>query len=357
MNYTNIHGIPEELAAAIAVDHYTDPTDKPYDYSVTGLINPVQQSELIRRYRDTDKLPKMDVLDGFNAWVGSVIHNEIERIGKKGKDSVFEERFYKEIGGKTLSGKVDLITLACDDSNSTNSDSKKLRRLIGETAYSPGNSTTITKAQYFAIKEQCPSVELKAICRDWKTCRLYKVQKADYWAWEVQANQYAMLVAEAGIDITEIEITAICLDWKRNEAKFKKGYPETPIVPIQLRIWPKNEQEAYAKERISMLERARNMTDEELAISMPCSRYDQWSQYQGCALIKEGNSKATKVFDSREQAEDYVADNPQYKEYNLEDRYSKRTRCMDYCSAKPVCQQYKREVAEENGTTKPKLKI
>lgn len=309
MNYTNNHGIPEELAAAIQVDHYSSPDDKPYDYSVTKLLSPIQQTELLRRYKDSDELPAMDVLDGFNAWVGSVIHNSIEDAWKKGMKSIAEERLYMEIGGKTLSGKLDCLDY--------------------------GNKKII----------------------DWKTCRLYKVQKGDYLEWERQQNLYAMLCDENGYEINNLEIVAIMLDWKRNEAKFKNNYPQTPIIPIALNKWSKEEALAFAEDRIKQLERAKNMTDEELAICMPCSRYDQWSQYQGCALIKEGNSKATKVFDSREQAEDYVADNPKYKEYNLEDRYSKRTRCIDYCSAKPVCQQYKREVAEENGTTKPKLKI
>lgn len=309
MKYTNKHGIPEELAAAIQVDHYSSPDDKPYDYSVTQLLSPIQQTELLRRYKDSDKLPEMDVLDGFNAWVGSVIHNSIEDAWKKGMQSIAEERLYMEIEGKVLSGKLDCLDY--------------------------GNKKII----------------------DWKTCRLYKVQKGDYLEWERQQNLYAMLCDENGYDINDLEIVAIMLDWKRNEAKFKNNYPQTPITTISLNKWSKAEALAFAEDRIKKLERAKSMTDEELAIHMPCSRYDQWSQYQGTALIKEGNSKATKVFDSREQAEDYVADNPKYKEYILEDRYSKRTRCMDYCSAKNVCQQYKREVAEENGTTKPKLKI
>jgi hypothetical protein len=309
MKYTNKHGIPEELAAAIQVDHYSSPDDKPYDYSVTKLLSPIQQTELLRRYKDSDKLPEMDVLDGFNAWVGSVIHNSIEDAWKKGMQSIAEERLYMKIGGKTLSGKLDCLDY--------------------------GNKKII----------------------DWKTCRLYKVQKGDYLEWERQQNLYAMLCDENGYDINDLEIVAIMLDWKKNEAKFKNNYPQTPIVPIQLNKWSKEEAVAFAKDRIQKLERAKKMTDEELSVSMSCSRYDQWSQYQGTALIKEGNTKATKVFESREQAEDYVNDNPKFKEYNLEDRYSKRTRCMDYCSAKPVCQQYKREVAEENGITKPKLKI
>lgn len=302
MKYTNKQGIPDELAAAISTDHYSDPNDKPSDYSVTTLISPIQQTTLMRRHENDHNFPTSDVLDNFNAWVGSVLHNAIEDAWKKGMDSVLEERYYMDIEGKILSGKIDCLQLT--------------GKII-----------------------------------DWKTCKLYKVQKQDYRAWEEQANLYAMLAEANGHKVNELEVVAIILDWKKTESKYKKDYPESPIVPLQLNVWTQEERLNFAKQRVSMLNYAEKLTDKQLAELCPCTRYDQWSSFKGCALIKEGNSKATKVFESREDAEKYIQENEKYKDYILEERWTPKTRCNDYCSVRPYCYQFKKEaIAEGNNT-------
>lgn len=308
MAYTNKQNIPKELAAAIAVDHYHDPNDKPSDYSVTNLISPVQQTELIRRNKTCSGFPQSDVLDNFNSWMGSVLHNAIEDAWKEGMGSIVEERFYTEIYDQILSGKVD-----------------------------------------------CLDIESNTI-QDWKTCKLYKVQSGDYTQWEQQANLYAMLARLNGYTIDKLTIVAMCLDWKKTESKYKKDYPQSPIVTIPLDVWSQEACMTFAKERITLRRLAKDMTSIQISKQIPCSLEDQWSKPNKYAMTKPGNKKATKLFNTEAEAHIYMQEKPQYKEYTLALRQSAKTRCEDYCDAKNYCHQYHNERKATTGELPPRIK-
>ena len=169
--------------------------------------------------------------------------------------------------------------------------------------------------------------------------------KMDTRQWEEQANIYNYLVNNP--NITKLEVHAMMTDWKPTEAKIKKkqGYPQCPIQVIPLKMWSTEEALLFIQNRITLLEKAKGLSDEELATQIPCSRYDQWSSEKDHALFKKGAKRATKVFPRRKDAEEYFKDNPKFTEddYEIITRYTKRTRCLDYCNAKKCCVQFKRE--------------
>ena len=297
MEYTNKQGIPIGIYNAIATDHYTDLDDKPSDYSITKIISPIQQTELLRRYEGTAKVPQRDILESYNAWIGSVLHNALEDASMNDKDVISERRFYKTIAGKIISGKVDAI---------------KKKTIV-----------------------------------DYKTCKVYKIMKMDTKQWEEQANCYRVLAEEEGIEIDKLQVEAMMLDWKPMEARIKKnqGYPQCPIQVIPLKVWDLSVTEQFIKQRVLYLENAKKVTDEELAEEFPCSREEQWSGYKDTAIYKINANRATKVFKSPEEAAEHMLDNDKLSidTHYIVDRYSKRTRCEEYCSAKNICQQYKNE--------------
>ena len=296
--FIELEELPQELIAAIETDHYTDPTDKPSDYSATKLISPIQKTELARRYKDTDKLIESDVLDRFPAWVGSIIHNSIQDAWKKSMGSIVEERFYMTFMDKVVSGKVDCLS---------------------------GNTII-----------------------DWKTCRVYKVLKGDTEDWEKQANIYALLAENSGYEVKDLRIYAIILDLTKNES-YKQDMPKKPVVMFKLNRWTNEEIKQYIKQRVIWLEEAKKLTDEQLAEEFPCSRKEQWSGIQDYAVVpkKEGYSRATKVFkeyEGIEAAEQWLLESKHTDEtHEVITRYKKRTRCLEYCECKNICKQFQAE--------------
>ncbi len=301
MEFTNIHDIPKGIYDAISTDHYTSEDDKPSDYSATKLISPIQETILVKRH--ADEIPPRDIMDNFNAWRGSIIHNAIEAAAKLDMNYIEEQRFYATVLGKVISGKVD-----------------------------------------------CYDIDKKQII-DWKTCGLWKLQKNDVRAWEEQANIYAYLMGVEGYEVKSLRITAILMDWKKTESKYKPNYPACQIVPVDLRLWTKGEQEKFIKQRLIFLKAGETLSADELYEEMPCSKYDQWSNYKDTAIIKEGATKATRKFDSKEEARAFVEENTKYlsSEYSLIDRYDLPTKCIDYCEAAPFCKQYRAETIARTG--------
>lgn len=299
MKFTNKQNIPKGIYRAIATDHYSDPTDKPSDYSVTKIISPIQQTTLSQRYNGTPKIPTRDILDNYNAWIGSVIHNAIEDASKADKDTIAERRFYTLINGIKISGKVDAI--------------------IGD---------TIT---------------------DYKTCKVYKIMKMDTLQWEEQANCYRLLAHEAGIEINHLQVEAIMIDWKPKEALIKKnqGYPQCPIQVVPLKVWSLDGTREWMKQRVALLENAKKATDDELYKEFACTREEQWSSIKDISIFKKGSARATKVCHSESEANEVFASSEKFtvETHEIRTRYTPRTRCLDYCDCKNVCKQFKEEEA------------
>jgi hypothetical protein len=153
-----------------------------------------------------------------------------------------------------------------------------------------------------------------------------------------------------GHAINHLEIYAIVLDLKKHEATYKAELPNKPVVKFILNRWDNQTIEDYIKERISLLIKAETLTDEELSKEIPCTRYEQWSEKKDTSIFKKGATRATKVFETREEAEQFLADHPTFTAdtHEIRDRYTARTRCLNYCECKNICLQFKRELEEEN---------
>ncbi len=303
MKPTNKENLPETVVAAIMTDHYTNPNERKADYSITKIISPIQETILSKKYSKGNKLIIHDVLDFFKSWVGSVIHNALEDAWSKDMKSIVEKRYYKKISGKTISGKVD-----CFDIN-------------------------------------------KSILMDYKTMALYKYQKKDFKQYEQQANLYAMLLREAGHVVNSLEIIAIILDWKKQEAKYKPNYPQAPIVPVKLPLWSEEECFKFALERVCSLEDAKLLSDKELYEVYPCSKEEQWRTDKGWSVHKKDTERATKVFECEKDAGDFIENHKTFttETHEVRHRFAEPRKCIEYCDCANICQQRRIELMAETG--------
>lgn len=284
---TNKFKLPQEVYNAIVKDRYSSEDDLPCDYSATTLIAPIRQTMLIKRHQD--ELKVFDVVDMFWSFMGSIAHTVLEEAWHGETGTRVEERLYDEVLGTKISGKLD--------------------------CYANGE------------------------IRDYKTTKVYKIQKADYTEWEKQLNIYAYLCRRNGFEVTNLRIIAILFDWKEGDT-YKENYPSCPIVEIHLPLWTEAEQKAFVDDRIMRLQEAEKLSDDELPL---CTDKEMWCDIKDYAVMKDGGKRAVKCFDNFEQAREYrQLMNTKNKscDYDVVVRKTDRTRCLKYCSAATVCKQH-----------------
>lgn len=183
-NYTNKYGWPEELVKSILKDRYTNPDEDEYDFSISRIVAPIQQTVLLARYPEKKKVK--DVSELFWAFMGHLAHNLVEEQNKEIAGVRCEERLYIEVEGVKVSGKFD--------------------------RYEDGQ------------------------IKDYKTTKCYKIIKGDYADWAAQQNCYRLILEENGLPVNSIKITAILFDWAEHES-YKKNYPKSQVLEIPIQVW------------------------------------------------------------------------------------------------------------------------
>lgn len=283
MRVTNNSNLPEAVFRFLAEDRY-DPGSS--EYSVTTLLNPPQLVQLQRRY--WDELEE-DAIDRVWSVFGTAVHNLFE---DHTKDGVAEERLYAEIDGVRVGGQMDHVK--------------------------------------------------DGVITDYKVTSVYKVMKGEPpREWVEQQNIYAYLQHVNGREIKKLQICAILRDWSRSKAKFDRTYPQAPLLIIDLPLWGLEFTEDFLRERVRTHTTAETLTDEELSYN-GCSDEEVWAQPTKYAVMERGKKRAFRVFDSPDECEALIVDNHASKNYYMEVRPGKRTRCEDFCSVKNYCQQYRR---------------
>lgn len=297
MKYINPYKLPEGIASALSRDGYSKGGS---DYSITELENPPLQRWLLKTHDDEVEI---DVASRLFAMLGTAVHHVIERA--EHDNALSEERLSMtvEVDGKsiTVSGGID--------------------------QYSEDNGGTV---------------------RDWKVTSMYVYQGKTKEDWIAQANGYAALFRANGFKVIHLEDWAILRDW--SWAKWKSSpsdYPPVPFQVVKIPVWNNDKTMARIKERIALHEAASKATSqEEIEV---CTEKERWTKEPHFAVWREGNKKATKVFqpirdfggDSPEQvAEAMVAAQDFMDEKGLdyiENRPGEDTRCIRYCPVRTFC--------------------
>ena len=282
MELTNEHNPPQAFARFDKANAHSTEGAK---YSVTTLIDSPKISSLRRSH--AEHLTE-DVTDRVWAILGTAVHKILE-VGA-GEGEIAEQRFHAQVGGVGISGQIDL-----------------------QTPTSGG-----------------------FILSDYKTCRAYTIQAnpKGKQEWERQLNSYAALARLNDISVTGVEVIAILRDWSAGGLERSGDYPIAPIVRVKVPLWEPQKAQSYLEARVEAHE------SPEVA---PCSDEEMWARpavYAVYTRTKTGDLKkrATRLFDSRTDAEVYLMDNPGGEVIEREAVYA---RCNgNFCNVRDFCDTY-----------------
>jgi len=283
---TNRLGIPELMFKAVSVNNHSNGGA---EFSATQLCKPPRILQLERRHKDE---LQNDVSDFWNSFVGSGVHGNIYNALKNDEDFILETQYFIEMDGVQISGSPDCY-------------------------HKP------TKTLFDHKTMQTTAFGLEA--------------KPEY---EQQLNIYAYILEQNGIEVDNLFINAIYLDWRKAACKYADPtkYPMAPGRLVSVHKWSKDKIESFIKERIALHKSQEKVADEDL---IPCLATEMWERPAKYAVQRKGALKAMKLTDSETEARLYIRDKKlSTPDYAILFRPGSRMRCEQYCSAAPFCNKY-----------------
>jgi len=302
MGLTGLKNFSEPIQNALMNDSYQGGLLT--DISATGLID----SPRIKYLR---KLYSHEITENASrriaALLGTAFHQLMEENSPD--DWIKEERFYAEVDGLMLSGQIDAVVPI-------------KKKNLGDNP---------------------------VVIRDYKVITAYKAQSGmkDY---ERQGNIYGYLLRRNGYTPISFVIEAVIKDWKESFALRDENYPQLPIVEYEYPIWSFDQSEQYIKERLQ-LHFPKDDTIPE------CSDEEMWSSESKFEAKKKGHKKATKLFDSERDANNWIADQDHrstkgttFEDWDIIQRQSERRRCEgNWCNVSEYCDQFKKYKEKKDG--------
>ena len=285
MEYTNIMNLPSSIVKAVTNDPYDAGAS---DISVTSLIGPARKRQLTIKHKD--ELTE-DVADRLFSLYGQIVHGIFERADLTDDDIITERRMFIERHGWRLSGRFDRFVL-----------------------------------------------ENHTILQDYKFTSLWTVKDGCKPEHEQQLNIYRLMLQEHGYTVDGLQIIAILRDWSKMRAQRDPGYPQKPVVIVDVPIWDKEKTEAYITERLTVHGNAQTELPE-------CTAEERWATEDCWAVKKKGNKTAVKGCakiiseDEATTIADGLTDSTG-KEHTFEFRQGESKRCGNYCEASSFCEQW-----------------
>ena len=291
MKITNLTNLPDPVVKALSKDNYSRGESQ---ISVTTLID-CPRVRLLREEHDDDI--SEDVSEKLWSVLGTAVHNIFEETAEG--EYISEERIFFDVNGWTVSGAIDI--------------QKK----------EPDGSITI-------MDYKCTSV--------WSV--IFGKEE-----WVEQLNAYAYLVRKAkDVSVGKLQIVAILRDWKKRDSQTKPDYPQSPIVIVDIPKWTETQQDNYFEQRVALHQEgefAALMGDE-----LPqCSNKERWMRDAKFVVKKKTVKRAIRIFDTKDQAEDFFNKEGFGDAYIIEERKSDPIRCsQNYCKVADFCDQYQKEL-------------
>lgn len=272
MRWSNDLGLPEPIVRAVT----NDPYDRGHsDFTVTQLIAPARARVLRKRHAH---LITEDVADRIYSLLGQSIHTILERAEV---EHMAEVRLYAKLDGLTISGQLDRCAFFPD-----------------------------------------------GLLQDYKLTSVWT--DLDKSEWAQQTNMLVWLLAANGYNVKRGEIVAIFRDWSKSRAKREHDYPQHQVKLVPIELWPIEKTIGFVRERIHA------HVEAELGVLPNCTNEERWYRGEQWAVIKNGNKRATRVFDFPNQAEAFAKTDSKFK---VEHRPGQSIRCAEYCTAYPFCAQ------------------
>lgn len=284
MKITNKLGLPDMLQRAVEKEY----TYRDKRYSITSLLDPDRVLMLKRRYND---IIEQDVSECIWMLFGTVTHYALETgIDLKENEYVEHHLEYTFENGYTLSGIIDHVYDFIDD---------------------------------------------------YKTTSVWSViYKSDFEKWKKQLQMGAYLFyKETGIWKDKGRIVAILKDFNKKDALTKDNYPKLPVEVIEFDLGTPEDIEHWILNRFERIIELEKLTDNNLPL---CSMEERFNKGDKYAVKKKANKTATKIHDTKEEAEKHLenleASYPGI--YEIEVRKGEDSRCLNYCSCCKQCPYY-----------------
>jgi hypothetical protein len=266
-----IHSFPAPFARAIAKDSY-DPGHS--DFTVTGLLSPPQRTYLAQKSERIES--------GYSATMsifGSGVHNVLENNVDLKAEEFAERRFYYEMQGLQISGKIDF--------------------------YSPGE------------------------VHDWKvTAKVQEEAKPEH---KDQAQMNGYLTKMNGFPVHSVVVNYFDRAWSYLQSIVNPAYPKTAFTAFVF-----DYDEEYAIKRFN--ETIKDHVDARNGNPRPCTDEERWKKPNTFALMKPDAKKATKVCYSMAEAEANKKPGQ-----IIQVRSGESTYCKFFCGFHHVCPQYQKE--------------
>jgi len=149
--------------------------------------------------------------------------------------------------------------------------------------------------------------------------------------WIMQLNIYRWMMNSS----KPMKIVAVLKNWNKVQATTSPNYPQLPIVEIEIPEISDFEVEDYVLDRLD------NMSNNEAR----CTDSDIWRQADTYNVFRNENKRATKKFDTVEEAMAFIEEKRKSDRkpvsYRIIKKIGNPVRCQFYCAASAWCQQYK----------------
>jgi len=280
---TNKLGLPRSIENAVRRDPYSFGNA---NISVTGLIDSARKRALEIKHKDEIT---EDVADRIWSLMGQVLHGVLERADD---EAVTEKRLFIERHGWIISGAFDRLLL-----------------------------------------------EGQAL-QDYKSTSTYALKDGPKPGWVAQLNIYALMIREdMDATVNRLQVVVVFRDWQKSKAKHAPDlYPQSPVGVFDIPMWTAEQTEAYITERLMAHGHAQHQLPE-------CTAEERWARPPVYALWKDGNVKATKLFNDLSDAERAMMEAKVKNgkaEYRIETIAEQNVRCEDFCPAAPHCEQWRK---------------
>ncbi len=281
MLITNNLGLPEPLVRAVS-RHSRE--RQPNRISVSELIQPAQIRALTLRH---DSELSSDAGDRIWALLGTLMHSALEKHAQGLTNVMAEQELKITALGWDIVGHYDLSEMLLD----------------GE------------------------------LLSDYKLTSIWAIKDGVKPEWEQQLNTYAQLIRSAGRYVNQLQIVAIGRDWSKNKAKYDSTYPQKQVEVFSVPLWTEIQAMEFIEERVALHQEAAKGNWPE------CTADERWARPTQFAVMKQGQKKAVKLYESKKLADLHVANTPAL--YIVE-RPGESVRCASYCDVSERCEQWKR---------------
>jgi hypothetical protein len=172
------------------------------------------------------------------------------------------------------------------------------------------------------------------VLQDYKVTNVWSIKDGAKEEWLGQMNILAELCVRNGYGIRRLEVVALLRNWSKREAERTADYPPRQVEVIDIPLWPVEQRIEFILERIRLHKAAR--------VELPeCSEKERWERAKSWAVMKEGNKRATKVFNMLMTARLFTEEQRGKGRFEIQERPGEQVRCESYCSVSRFCEQAK----------------